>query len=73
MDDIYTLAVVPPGTNEPSVSIHESWDAAVAWLRSGWDVDGLYDDLDEGTFIDSLRDLDYGVAIDAHTISWSIK
>ncbi|MBO0676822.1 hypothetical protein JRC04_05035 [Mycolicibacterium sp. S2-37] len=66
--DFYTLAVVPEGTNEPSVSVHLDYDSAVAWLRSGWDVDGRYDDQDDDTFIDGLKDLGYGVEIDSQTL-----
>lgn len=51
---VWTLATVTDDDPMPNVTLHASYERALAWLRSGWDVDGHFDALDGDGLIDEL-------------------
>lgn len=67
----WVLAVTPEDEQEPSMSIHQTYDEAIYWLRSGWDSDGDYADVDDDELLERLRNLGYGVGIEGLTPYWS--
>ncbi len=52
---IWVLAVNAECGAPASVSVHRTYEAAVGWLRSGWDVEGSYRELDGGALLERLR------------------
>lgn len=51
---VWSLATVTDDEPIPSVTLHDNYASAQAWLRSGWDVDGRFNDLDNDDLIDAL-------------------
>lgn len=51
---VWTLATVTDNDPMPNVTLHGSYEHALEWLRSGWDVDGHYAHLKDDDLIDEL-------------------
>lgn len=52
---IWVLAVNAEYGAPASVSVHRTYELAVEWLRSGWDVEGSYRELDSDALLERLR------------------
>lgn len=53
---IWTLSTVTDNDPHPSVTLHGSYESAVAWLRSGWDIEGEFTHLDDEDLIRALAE-----------------
>lgn len=49
------IVVTESDMTEPCVSLHDSFDAAMEHFRTGWDVDGNYEGVDEDRLFEFMR------------------